>query len=372
MLLIFGLCQSLFAMNSNRVYFSTAIYDDDGRPDDSYEEKMIKLHGKKQLVMKAQVLDFLDQEIFDLKSSLGLKKGAMLGLGIIGALFYAPSALAMIPLGWQFAAYTDPVEQKIAKLEYSKREILRDLSAWECESLECEYIKRRPKICQAFRERIESLLIEDYQTGADHQALIRDLLFFPSRSECLSKNGHEDQFLEGLAQAQAQLAFYPSSDQFVLSDTLATLGEASFNNSRCAIYFETSNYDRTLSIFQHLAHILNRSYFAVFASKEPLSQEYLFGTQTQRGIVLEAFLAPTNSSCLNPLLIIIGIDEWMSEDNLSLLLPMLDPIPTNPMIQNSYFGLALDWSAMSILSCGANPPRYFPNAIRSRMQSYKF
>ena len=377
LLLILNLCQPLIATNISRGCFTNAIYEDDGRPDDSHEEKILRLQRKKHQAIKVQLLDPLDNEIEHLKSSIGLKKGAIFVVGLIGAFLYPPSAIAMIPIGYKFAVETAPIEQKISELTNSKQEIIRDLKDWELGSWEHEYVREKQRIAQVFRDRIESLLIEDYETGADHKTLIRDLLFFPAHIECLSRNGDEDQFVEGLIRAEAQLAYYPTKERFAATDTLATLARASFNAllnkvpSRCAIYFETGRYDRALSLFQHLAYILNRSYFVVVATKDSLSHEYLFGNKTQRGIVLEAFLAQRNNSSLNPLLIVVGIDEWMSDDNLSILLPILDPDPPNKMIHSNYFGLAIDWSAMSVLSCGKKPSRGFPGPIRSRIHTYK-
>jgi len=381
LIFIIGLCQPLLAGDINRCCFSKAIYDDDGRPDDSYEEKILKLNRKKEHAIEVQMLYPLDNEIEKLKDLLIIettKWGVQVwGLAIAAIFFPQVAYLIVIPQTFGFCHEATNLERKINLLKASKQEILRDLRDWERGSLENEYIRRRPGIRPDFRDRIESLLLDDFKTRANHKMLIEDLIFFPSRIECLSKNGDKDQFAEGLARAEAQLDCFPTAERFAATDVLASLAEASFYalmnqaRSRCATYFQIDHYDRALPLFQHLAYTLNRSHFVVYATKDSLSGEYLFGTKTKRGIVLKAFMAQRNTSSLNPLLIIINIDEWMNEANLSLLLPLLDPDPPNKMVQSAYLGVAIDWSAMSVLSCGTKSDKDFPAAIRSRIHSYK-
>jgi len=372
--------QPLLASDTKRCSFSKAIYDDDGQPEDSYEQKILKLARKKEQVIKVQMLDPLDNEIAKLNGLMNhtdLKYVAQAGGLGIATIFFPSAFLLLLPqtLGFWYDAAN--LAGKINLIAASKQKILKDLKDWERGSLEHEYIRHRPKINQDFRDRIESLLLDDYKTGVDHKMQIEDLIFFPSNITCLSKNGDADQLAEGLARAEAKLACFPTAERFAATDVLATLAETSFYASmnqapsRCAIYFQIDNYNRALRLFQHLALTLNRSCFVVYATKDSLSDKYLFGTKTKRGIVLKAFRAQRNTSSLNPLLIIINIDEWMSEANLSLLLPLLDPDPPNKMVQSVYLGVAIDWSAMSILSCGIKSDKDFPAAIRSRIHSYK-
>lgn len=382
MLLATCLCQPLWATNPYKCCFNTSIYDEDVPPALSLSEKRARLISKKEQAIKMRLLDPLDHEIERLNNKMNsfmeyIPGGLAAWAGII---FCPPSLLVTLPLN-AFCAFRkvyadEEFWDQTRVLKDAKFQLKCGLSSGSIWELEQKYIIAKPQITKTIRHRIENLLIDIYNTDDDHEKLINDLLAFPSRIKCLSVDGSEDKFVDCLERKKRD--FYGLNEyRFASIDAMMNLAEASFNAltkkkpSRSAVYFESSLPDLTSIYLERIATRLGRRYFIVEASKDNFSLDFLYGSMTNRGILLEAFLANKHEPCLNPILIIIGIDNWITEKNLYILNNMLDPDAHDKTFKSNYFGLDIDWSALSVLSCGKTSYQEFPKALKSRLKHYK-
>lgn len=386
---VFGLSFSSFAVDAYKGCFTKAIYDQSWADETTTpEEKTQELLKRKRAAIWLKLIQPLDNELEVLKDAEGMARfsfalKALIGFGM-GASSSTVIGAAIIGIPLARLAYlresdANSFEEKARALEKSRHDLLQNLVDSEMAQLESRYVIKKCKLDIRLQDTIEQHFLNAYDSGADHSQILEDLISFPIRIACLAMRGDTDTFLRKLAERKEWLESKPLGNNFMCKEALGLIAKASYNVAigekprRCSIYFHDANgLGKTTPMLKLIAECLGRPVVIFDAKTVPtLDDAFLYGKKGQnRGLLLEPFLVrKEGENILNPLLIIINADHWVTnEKNEPFLLRLFDPDAES--FHSNYFDLDINFSAMCVLCSGTTPSMNFSEKIRSLLQCY--